>query len=562
MADQIRLGDVTPRVRYIADGITSIFSFPFPVFADVDLEVYVDDILQTLSVAYEVSGTGSRSGGTVTFLAAPTANANVTPVRRLTIKRLSDFETCGNFAAVAINDELDFQTAVLQQVNDDRARCVCLAASDKSASMLLPAAAARAGRSLAFDADGEIVAPAFVDMSAGPVISGSTPLLDTAGGDAGASGEASAADHRHPLPTWSDIGIATQTEAEAGEDHSRLMTPLRMAQAMSALGKPEDTVSRSMAASALAYVMASADSQAISGSVGAFELVDTFSTDSLTTSANATYDAAGGYYHNPVTLSSTDAVPAMTDYTTSGVTIAESGSSGGHESWRVFDDMGDPYASSWSAAGNTNQWLSVDLGTSTTIAAYRLRPRNIDSYDLPMAPTAFHLDGWNGSGWDVLDNRTGVSWGSHAFQQFPIASPAAYSSYRFYGVSNASGYEISIGEMELLPLTDPPDMTLEPTAMSLTTGDPLDILGYFIVEPIGEATFGTDIVGSFSIDGGTTFAAGSWTKIGDIGGIDRQLYRLDANVSAQSGSSLTYRLTTANATQVRLHQCVGLVAVH
>ena len=53
-----------------------------------------------------------------------------------------------------------------------------------------------------------------------------------------------------------------------------------------------------------------------------------------------------------------------------------------------------------------------------------------------------------------------------------------------------------------------------------------------------------------------------WTKVGDIGSDGKQLWRVEADVSAQSGASLTYEITTANNKEIRLHACVGLVTIY
>ena len=105
-------------------------------------------------------------------------------------------------------------------------------------------------------------------------------------------------------------------------------------------------------------------------------------------------------------------------------------------------------------------------------------------------------------------------------------------------------------------------MTLVPSAVSLETADPSDVIGYFVFEPVTGVTFGTDLVGKVSIDGGATKTTGTWTKIGDIGSDGEELWRLEVDVSAQSGSSLIYEITTANNKEIRLHNCVGLISIY
>lgn len=156
MTEHIQIGDVSPRIRYVADGVTVDFTYPFPIFDAADLDVFVDAVLQTLSTDYTVAGAGVSAGGTVSFVTAPANGVSVTLVRRLAIKRTSDFQASGEFRAKVINDELDFQTAALQQVEGDQARSLRLSRFDDAAALELPAEAIRASKVLAFDADGNV----------------------------------------------------------------------------------------------------------------------------------------------------------------------------------------------------------------------------------------------------------------------------------------------------------------------------------------------------------------------------------------------------------------------
>ena len=116
MTEHIQIGDVSPRINYIGDGLTVAFSYSFPIFVDTDIEVYIDGALQTLTTDYAVSDAGNSAGGTVTFTTAPTNGADILFVRRLTIARTSDFEDAGLFRGNRINDDFDFQMAAIQQV--------------------------------------------------------------------------------------------------------------------------------------------------------------------------------------------------------------------------------------------------------------------------------------------------------------------------------------------------------------------------------------------------------------------------------------------------------------
>ena len=42
MPDHIKMPAVTPVVRYLANGESAVFSYPFPIFASEDLAVYLN----------------------------------------------------------------------------------------------------------------------------------------------------------------------------------------------------------------------------------------------------------------------------------------------------------------------------------------------------------------------------------------------------------------------------------------------------------------------------------------------------------------------------------------
>ena len=178
MEDHIQIGAVAPRIQYTADGAQTVFTYPFPVFADADLDVYEDDTLKTPATDYTVSGAGNSAGGAVTFVAAPAAAVVVTLRRNIAIARTSDFQEGGDLRAKTLNDGLDYLTAAIQQVESEGARALKLAATDPAAEITLPGKAARASRYLAFDADGAPIAA--VDAGAYPASAFGAGLIDDA----------------------------------------------------------------------------------------------------------------------------------------------------------------------------------------------------------------------------------------------------------------------------------------------------------------------------------------------------------------------------------------------
>ncbi|WNK00110.1 hypothetical protein L2D14_01470 [Thalassospiraceae bacterium LMO-JJ14] len=581
MSDQIQIGDVAPRVRYTADGTISHYSYPFAIFSERDLEVFVGGVMQTLNADYTVAGAGERAGGVVDFVSPPPANAAVTLVRRLSIRRTSDFVTSGDFKAGIINGELDFLSAGLQQVNDDLVRSLRLSKTDTQAALTLPDTASRSGRAVVFDADGNAGISSFIDTVTGLSVSTALPLADSGSGAAGSSGQVSAADHAHPLPELTDFGIASEADAVAGTDDTKAMTPLRAGQAFAALGVPLDQTARDLAASALAYVMASNDAAGITGNVGPFLLADDFAIDSLGVATGALYDANGDYYHNPpfVTFASADYAGAVGSFTLTpdGSVMPTTYNLGIYRTAVVSGDFDLSFT--WTTVGSTSGTTGLKVAcllasaigsfNSTVGVDFGLSGANIP-FGIMHASNTFYLMGDNSSeatisvaGGDAFRiNREGSTFKVYKNDVLLRTMTAASSADVYIAVGvNAPGSYDRIDNFGF-DLGAPANMTLAPSAVTLDTANPSDVMAYVVLEPQESITPGTDLTMEISIDGGVTFTMGTWTKVGNLGAVGKELYRIETDVSSQAGASLSYRLKSANNKQVRCHDCVGLIAMY
>lgn len=153
MSEEIVIGDVRPRIQAVGDGQQTQFIYPFAIFKEADLDVYLDETLQAGN--YSVQGAGESTGGYVVFSQAPAAGVIVTMRRRLDIHRTSDFAEGGAFHARVINRELDYLVAVTQQNADDiNSRAVLLHPADQDATLVLPSKEDRRNRALTFDETG------------------------------------------------------------------------------------------------------------------------------------------------------------------------------------------------------------------------------------------------------------------------------------------------------------------------------------------------------------------------------------------------------------------------
>lgn len=154
MSEHITIGDIAPRVQYVADGIQADFTFPFPIFVEEDLELRVDGV--PLQGGFEVLGAGLSEGGTLRFVEPPLPGTRLTLRRRLRISRNTDFQDNAILRASALNDELDYQVAALQDVAADVTDTLRFDPAEGSSDATLPLRGARANRVLGFDSVGAI----------------------------------------------------------------------------------------------------------------------------------------------------------------------------------------------------------------------------------------------------------------------------------------------------------------------------------------------------------------------------------------------------------------------
>ncbi len=155
MTEHIKMPDVAPLVRVIADGAQTVYQYPFPIFASEDLAVYFDGARQYSG--FTIAGAGETAGGSVTFDTAPADGVTVMLERRMPLERLTDFLEGGDFSAQAINTALDFLTAAVQQVARDQSAMIRYSDDENPATLALPVIAQRANKVLGFDGSGNPV---------------------------------------------------------------------------------------------------------------------------------------------------------------------------------------------------------------------------------------------------------------------------------------------------------------------------------------------------------------------------------------------------------------------
>lgn len=152
------IGTTASRVDYAGDGTSTNFPVPWPFFDASELRVVrrvtatgVETVL-TLGADYTVTG-GGGSTGAVLATVAPAASVRWVILRNTRRTQEVDYQANDSFPAETHERALDRAMAVIQEVERDATRAVRVSETD-TASLVLPAASARANRFLAFDSAG------------------------------------------------------------------------------------------------------------------------------------------------------------------------------------------------------------------------------------------------------------------------------------------------------------------------------------------------------------------------------------------------------------------------
>jgi hypothetical protein len=224
------VSSATSRNEYNGNAATLIFAYTFRILDEDHIAVYVDDVLKTITTHYTVSGVGDSGGGSITFLSAPASGTgNVVFIRNVPVTQETDYVENDPFPAESHEEALDKLTMIVQQINDLSLTSFRIPISEGDAGEL-PAAASRANKYFAFDANGNAV------MTSGTTSSYVvTPFMETVLDDVDASIARSTLGLAIGTNVQAYAASASQVEMETGtEANLRAMSPLRVAQAIAA----------------------------------------------------------------------------------------------------------------------------------------------------------------------------------------------------------------------------------------------------------------------------------------------------------------------------------------
>lgn len=111
------INDNERRIEYTAAAAETIFVYPWEIFQDGDLDVYVNEVKLTLTTDYTVTNAGVTEGGDVILVVPSTLNDEVVIVGDLTIDQTTDFTIKANFTGTTIQVQMDKLTMIAQELD-------------------------------------------------------------------------------------------------------------------------------------------------------------------------------------------------------------------------------------------------------------------------------------------------------------------------------------------------------------------------------------------------------------------------------------------------------------
>lgn len=116
------------KVDYIANGVTTVFSFPFWVMLKEDITVVIDDIVQI--EGFTVNGILDPSGGNIEFDIPPANGAVITLLLTPVPIRLVTYQQNGDLAPITLNNDFDRLYLLALSNNNTVTRALSLGLSD------------------------------------------------------------------------------------------------------------------------------------------------------------------------------------------------------------------------------------------------------------------------------------------------------------------------------------------------------------------------------------------------------------------------------------------------
>lgn len=282
------------------------------------------------------------------------------------------------------------------------------------------------------------------------------------------------------------------------------------------------------------------------------------STDSdygINTGASSNYAVTPGSagaitgYVAPTSIPGTSQVPTMTSNTTpSGVASASPSLSGG-TAYQAFDNNGST-AIYWNV-GNLPGILQYQFTAGKVITSYTLR--------LNTATDTVAIGGWkswtfegsnDGSSWDTLDTRSGVTLSADTDNSFSFSNSTSYTYYRWRVTTGGS----TRASLNIATMLDPPTTNNMTVVTASQTADASVSNARVLIEFDNSAspTLNTDLIAEVTCDGGSNWASATLSSV-TADGQDGRSVAETADTSCAAGTSFAARLNTANGKAVKIY---------
>jgi hypothetical protein len=148
------VSDLSRRVQYTSGAGQTTFTYPFRIFDEGDLDVYVGDVQYTPGTMYSVTGVDNDLGGSVIFTTGLSAGAIVTIYSDTAIDRDTDYQQNGPWTSARLNSELDKFMVISQELRAKISRAIRGSILGNTVAEM-PSAADRASKYLYFNASGD-----------------------------------------------------------------------------------------------------------------------------------------------------------------------------------------------------------------------------------------------------------------------------------------------------------------------------------------------------------------------------------------------------------------------
>jgi len=493
------------------NGSTTAFTYSFKITAETEIQVIVKTdatgaesvrSIGTGSTNYSVSGVGSSSGGTVTFVTAPTSAETVVLRRSTTQTQSMDLIDNDPMAADTIETAHDKSIAITQELQEQLDRSLKISrANTMTSTEFTTSATDRASKILAFDSSGELAVTQELGTVQGNwaastayvirdivkdtdnnniyicltahTSSGSVPISTntdaakwfllvnaaaaTTSATSAATSATAAASSATAAASSATAAAASETAAETAETNAETAeTNAETAETNAETAETNAETSETNAASSATAAASSATSASSSASTATTQAsnASTSASSASTSATTATTKATAA------ATSATNAATSATNAATSATTATTQATSATTQATNAATSATAAAASATAAATSADNFDDVYLGSKGSAPTLDNDGDALTSGDLYFNSSTGALNVWNGSTWVAIaadtDVKTLVSSND---------STAGYLNGKLVAGTAVTFTENNDGSDETLTIS-----AIDPTALAIALG--------------------------------------------------------------------------------------------